>query len=86
MKVHAIQQLIKKDVPLYYRNDYEALGDIEWADGSRSLLPIAFTVEIKPTGERIIGVTLKEQINYPLLPVIRAIKEKITLLDKNGKL
>ena len=86
MKVHGIEQLTKKDIPLYYRNEYEGLGDLEYSSGERLRVPLEFTVEIKPTGERIIAVKLKERIDYPLLPVLRALKEKIKILESNGDL
>ena len=86
MKVHGVEQLIKKDIPLYYRNEYEALFFIEFPTGSREQIPIEFTIEIKPTGDRVIDVKIKERIDYPLLPVIRALKEKIRFLEENGDL
>jgi len=86
MKIHRIDQLVKKDIPLYYRNEYEGLGDIEFLSGSRQQIALEFTVEIKPTGERVIDVKIKERIDYPLLPVIRALKEKIKMLEENGDL
>jgi hypothetical protein len=86
MKVHGIEQLTKKDIPLYYRNEYEGLGDLEYPTGERLRVPLEFTVEIKPTGERVIAVKLKERIDYPLLPVLRALKEKIRILESNGDL
>ena len=86
MKVHGIEQLTKKDIPLYYRNEYEGLGDLEYPTGERLRVPLEFTVELKPTGERIIAVKLKERIDYPLLPVLQALKDKIKILESNGDL
>lgn len=86
MKVYSIDQLKKKDIPLYYRNEYEGWGDIEFTAGDRRQIPLEFTIEIKPTGERVIDVKLKDRIDYPLLPVIRALKEKIRILEENGDL
>jgi len=86
MKVHSIGQLTKKDIPLYYRNEYEGLADIEFSAGSRRQIAMDFTVEIKPTGEREIDVKLKERIDYPLVPVIRALKDEIRKLEENGDL
>jgi len=86
MKVHGIDQLTKKDIPLYYRNEYEGWGDIEFSADTRRQIPLEFTVEILPTGERVIDVKLKERIDYPLVPVIRALKEKIKFLEENGNL
>jgi len=86
MKVHSIDQLTRKDIPLYYRSEYEGIGNIEFSTGEIRRVPLDFTVEIKPTGERVVAVKLKERINYPLLPIIRALKEKIKILEKNGEL
>ncbi len=86
MRVHGIEQLKKKDIPLYYRNEYEGFGDLELRSGDRRQIALSFSVEIKPSGEREIAVQLKDRIDYPLLPVISALKDEIRLLEKNGKL
>jgi hypothetical protein len=86
MKLHGIDQLTKKDIPLYYRNEYEGLGDLEFVLGDRRRVPLEFSVEIKPTGERLVNVRIKDRIDYPLLPVIRAIKAEILIMEKDGKL
>ena len=86
MKIHGIEQLTKKDIPLYYRNEYEGLGDMEFPTGDRVCIPLEFSVEIKPTGERAVSVKIKDRIDYPLLPIIKALKEKILLLEKDGAL
>lgn len=86
MIIHGIDQLTKKDIPLYYRNEYAGLGDMEFPGGERKSIPLEFTVEIKPTGERVIAVTLKDRIEYPLVPVIRELKNRIGELEKDGKL
>lgn len=85
MKVHGIVKLTKKDIPLYYRNEYSGQGDLEIM-GSRVNIPMEFSVEIKPTGERVVDVRLLEKIDYPLLLVIKAVKEKIITMEKEGKL
>ena len=85
MKVHGIEKLTKKDIPLYYRNEYAGLGDLEIM-GDRRTVPLEFSVEIKPTGERTVDVKLLERIDYPLLPVIRALKEQILGMERDGKL
>ncbi|MDF1569456.1 MAG: hypothetical protein RQ801_09470 [Spirochaetaceae bacterium] len=86
MKLHGIEQLTKKDIPLYYRNEYEGLGDLEFVLGDRRRVPLEFSVEIKPTGERVVNVRIRDRIDYPLLPVIRAIKAEVLIMEKDGKL
>ena len=85
MVVHGIDELIKKDIPLYYRNEYEGMGDLEYL-GERHRVPVAFSVEIKPDGERIVAVRVKEKLDYPLLPIVRALKETIFSMEKDGRL
>jgi len=86
MIVHKINNLKKKDIPLYYRNEYEGLGEIEISSGEFLTVPLEFTVEIKPTGERVVSVKVKQRIDYPLLPLIKAIKEKVIIMERNGEL
>ena len=86
MKVHGIEKLTKKDIPLYYRNEYAGLGDLEFPMANRCRVPLEFSVEIKPTGERIVDVKLLDRIDYPLLPVLRALKEEILTLERTGQL
>jgi len=54
--------------------------------GDRLQVPLEFSIEIKPTGERHIVVKLKNRISYPLMPVIRALKEEIRALERSGRL
>lgn len=86
MIVHGISKLTKKDIPLYYRNEYEGFGDLKFPTGERCSVPLFFSVEIKPTGERVVQVQIKNRIDYPLLPIIRALKAEIFSMEKDGKL
>ncbi len=86
MLVQSIEQLVKKDVPLHYRNDYTALCKLAFPHGGSQEVPIEFSAEIKPGGERVIDVRVKERVNYPLIPVIRELKEKILVMEKDGLL
>lgn len=76
----------RKDVPLYYRNDYQATGCFEASGGVAVSLDLNFTVETLPTGEKQIRIDLKEPPNYPTLPLIKALKEEILILHGEGKL
>ena len=78
MKVVIIKDIIRKDVPIYYRLLYTGVAVIELAKGTANYR-IDFTVEIKPTGFKEISVTFLDNIEYPLLPVIRQLK---ILIDK----
>jgi hypothetical protein len=73
MKVVAIKDIIRKDVPIYYRLLYTGVAVIELAKGT-SNYRIDFTVEIEPTGKKDISVTFLDNLEYPLLPVIKELK------------
>ncbi len=85
MKVHGIEELTKKDTPLYYRNEYGGHADLELMS-KRLLMPLEFSVEMKPTGEKVVEVKILGRIDYPLVPVIKALKEKILEMERDGQL
>jgi len=78
MKVIAIKDIIRKDVPIYYRLLYTGVAVIDLSKGA-SDYRIDFTVEIKPTGLKEISVTFLDNLEYPLVPVIKELK---TIIDK----
>ena len=78
MKVVIVKDIIRKDVPIYYRLLYTGVAVIELAKGTANYR-IDFTVEIKPTGLKEISVTFLDNIEYPLLPVIKELK---VIIDK----
>ena len=76
----------KKDVPLYYRNDYKAKGNFINTEGKAVVVDFLFSVERLPTGESHIKVNLIQDVDYPLLPIIRALKGEILQLEQKGLL
>ena len=85
MNVLGIEQITKKDVPLYYRNDYEGLANLEFHH-KHEQVRIAFSVEIKATGHREVKVRLLDAVDYPLMSVIRHLKHAIADMEKAGRL
>ncbi|MCL2608907.1 MAG: hypothetical protein FWD94_03260 [Treponema sp.] len=85
MKVIGIENVRRKDVPIYYRLVYTGLAKIEFVDGTMDC-PVDFSVEIKPTGAKEITVTLTEGIPYPSVPVIRELKKVIEAMHSDGSL
>ncbi len=86
MKIIAIEQITKKDIPLHYRNEYSAVASVEFLPENTGSIPIAFSVEVEPSGNRKVQVNLAETIDYPLLPVLRAMKEEICRMAETGEL
>jgi len=85
MKVITIKDIVRKDVPIYYRLLFTGVAVIELTADS-SDYRIDFSVEIKPTGKKEIAVSFLDSIHYPLVPVIRELKHYIDNMHINGAL
>jgi len=82
MKVVSIKDVVRKDVPIYYRLLYTGVAVIELAKGAGNYR-IDFTIEIKPTGQKDISVTFLDNLEYPLLPVIKELKLLISKMHED---
>ncbi|MDR0487359.1 MAG: hypothetical protein LBG91_03840 [Treponema sp.] len=85
MKILAINDILRKDVPIYYRRLYTGLASLEFTTKTTNCR-IDFSIEFKPTGEKLISVTYADQIDYPLIPLTKELKVFINELDLNGGL
>ncbi|MDR0722589.1 MAG: hypothetical protein LBF75_07355 [Treponema sp.] len=85
MKVLEIKDIIRKDVPIYYRMFFSGIAVLQVMNKlvERS---IDFSIEIKPTGQKEILVTIAAPVDYPLVPLIRELKQFIDKLDSHGEL
>ena len=73
-----------RKIPLYTRNEYEGTAVFSLLADREAALPFRSSVEIKPTGERVVMVELLDTIDYPLIPIIREIKKEIRIIDSKG--
>ncbi|MHC6201615.1 hypothetical protein ACYULU_00275 [Breznakiellaceae bacterium SP9] len=85
MKVIEIRDIIRKDVPIYYRRLFSGMIKIELVNKAVDY-KIDFTIETKPTGVKEIIPTFFETVDYPLVPLIREVKQYIDNLDDAGGL
>jgi len=85
MKVISIKDMIRKDVPIYYRMLYTGVAVIELND-KESDFRIDFSIETKPTGHKEISVSFIDTIDYPIIPVSKELKQYISELDSNDAL
>ena len=85
MKVVSIKDMIRKDVPIYYRKLYTGVAVIEMTNRNEDYR-IDFAVEYKPTGHKEISVSFIDKIDYPLIPLIRELKQYINDLESAGGL
>jgi hypothetical protein len=85
MKIITLKDMIRKDVPIYYRRLYTGVAVIETTKDAANYR-IDFSIEHKPTGEKDIAVTFIDTIDYPIIPVCRELRQYIDNLDINGGL
>ena len=85
MNVVAIKDIVRKDIPIYYRLLYTGVTAIELS-GKEANYRIDFSIEIKPTGKKEISVSFLDEIDYPLIPVLRELKKTIDSMHSNGEL
>ncbi len=86
MKLISINNIEKKDVPLYYRNEYDAQSEFILIGERTVKFPIFFSVEMAPTGEKKIDIKIKKSIDYPIVPIIKTLKSEIISMEKKGLL
>jgi hypothetical protein len=85
MKVVTVKDIVRKDVPIYYRLLYTGVAVLELAKGPADYR-IDFSIEIKPTGQKEITVSFLDDLDYPLVPVVKELKKYIDKLHSDGGL
>ncbi len=85
MKVINLTNLRKKDSPLLYRREFSADAIFELMEQQTSK-PVEFVLEHKATGGIDIKVTITEDIDYPVLPVVSNLKQFILEMHRRGAL
>ena len=85
MRIVAVKDIIRKDVPIYYRLLYTGVAELELTKNSQDYR-IDFTIEIKPTGQKEVSVTFLDDLDYPLIPVLKELKKYINEMHTNGAL
>ncbi|MDR1025274.1 MAG: hypothetical protein LBL56_06055 [Treponema sp.] len=85
MKILEIKDVVRKDVPIYYRRLYSGRAVVELINKSQNV-QMDFSIEHKPTGHKEILITLIDKVDYPLAPLRAALKNAIDTLDSSGGL
>ncbi len=85
MKVLEIKDLLRKDIPLYYRREFFGKAVIE-VFKDRHEKRIDFTVEKTPLGGTSVHVSLIDEVDYPVVPLVESLKSYIMDLEKKGGL
>jgi len=85
MKVVSIKDMIRKDIPIYYRKLYTGVAVIDMNNGPVDYR-IDFSIEYKPTGQKDIGINFIDTVDYPLIPINKELKKYISELEAVGNL
>ena len=85
MKILELKDVVRKDVPIYYRRLYTAVAVLELLNKT-SEIPLEFQIEHMPTGSIEITIISMGNVDYPLVPLKKELKNLIGALDTAGKL
>jgi hypothetical protein len=85
MKILEVKDVVRKDVPIYYRRFYTGIAVMELINKPVEAR-IDFSIEIKPTGHKEILVNLLDKVDYPLIPLNKELKKTLDGMDSTGEL
>ncbi len=85
MKILELKDIEREEGAIYYFRKYEAIAVIELPKETVSI-PITFTIESGPLGDKKIDVKILKAPSYPIHPIIVALKTYILETDKEGLL
>lgn len=85
MKILELKNLFREEGYIYYRRNFSGEAVIE-VPGTTLYAPITFCIETDPLGLKSIELSINSTVNYPLLPLKKAISEYILEKDKEGRL
>ena len=86
MKVIEIKNIVRKDFPIYYRRLYSGIAVLELLSKKPVDVSLSFQIEHKPTGQIEITITSMGQVDYPLVPIKKELKQFIGSMDSKAQL
>ncbi|HUW39549.1 MAG TPA: hypothetical protein VMV90_00960 [Rectinemataceae bacterium] len=85
MKVVELKELSRKESAVHYIKEFTGVAVLD-SGPLKAEADIAFTLEHKPLGPPEITLHVLDPLDWPLLPIVRAIREHILELEKTGRL
>lgn len=86
MVIHGVNNITRKPMFISYRKEYHADALIGFRESDPDLVKIEFSVEMTPLGDKLVRIQFLDDIHYPLVPVLRELKDHISSLELNGAL
>ena len=85
MRVVELANLQREDVQIFYIRKYTATAVLDLTARTANV-DIEFSIEMNSFGNKAFTLSIKSQIDYPLIPIRKTILEYITNLEQEGKL
>lgn len=85
MNIVELKDIAREEGQIFYLRKYTANAVVQLPTET-TLTPIAFSIETGPLGNREVAVKIVSAPNYPVLPIIAALKTFIIENDKEGRL
>jgi hypothetical protein len=86
MELVEIRNIVRKNDAVLYRRSFTAEAVLEYSADDRQSRRVEFVLEHTATDGVLVEVAFVDPPNYPLVPVIRILKEHISNLDRTGAL
>jgi hypothetical protein len=85
MKVVDVTNIVRKESAIYYRRYFTGIAVLELPTKTIQE-PIEFTIETSPLSEKIISLKFQQQLDYPLVPILKEVKAFVLEKDNCGAL
>jgi hypothetical protein len=85
MKVVELREIRRRETHLHYIREFTAVAVLE-SNAAKCVKNVSFTVEHKALGPPDINVRVLDSVDWPLLPVVRAIRTHLYDLERKGNL
>lgn len=85
MRIIVLKNITRDENFIYYRRNFKAVAELELGKNVIEA-DINFLIETTPLGTKEISIFGLESIDYPLLPLKKAITEYISEKDSEGTL
>lgn len=85
MKILEFKDLKRSEGYIYYRRDFSGIAVVQ-IPGKTLDVKVSFNIEMSPFGTKTIEINIEDKINYPVLPVKKALTDYILTEDNQGKL
>jgi hypothetical protein len=86
MVVREINNIRRKHMLISYRREYHADVHISLRNQDAKPFQIEFSLEMTPLGGNIVRVKMIDEPDYPLVPLMNEIKERIAAMDREDAL